>query len=264
MAITSLAGKWALVTGASSGFGVEFATLLAEQQANLVLVARRTDRLTQLGAQLESRYRIQTVVEGVDLSAPGAGAALKRRLDAQGIDVAILVNNAGYGLYGSLVDQPLERTLDMLQLNIVALTELTRLFAADMVGRGSGHIILVASILGYQGVPGYAAYAASKAYVLQFGEALHEELRPHGVTVTVLSPGVTATAFGDVAGQRDTGPLRFLMMPPRPVARIGVAALLRRRSSVIAGAWNNLIVFSNRFTPRRLQRLIMQRVFAGR
>ena len=120
MAITSLAGKWALVTGASSGLGVEFATSLAEQQANLVLVARRTDRLTQLGERLESRYPVQTAVEGVDLSAPGAGAALKRRLDARGIDVDILVNNAGYGLYGSLVDQPLERTLDMLQLNIVA------------------------------------------------------------------------------------------------------------------------------------------------
>ena len=263
MAITSLAGKWALVTGASSGLGVEFATSLAERQANLVLVARRADRLTQLGAQLESRYRVRTAVEGVDLSTPGAGTTLKRRLDARGIDVDILVNNAGYGLYGSLVDQPLERTLDMLQLNIVTLTELTRLFAEGMVGRGSGHIILVASTLGYQGVPGYAAYAASKAYVLHFGEALHEELRPHGVTVTVLSPGVTATAFGDVAAQRDTGTLRFLMMQPRPVVRSGVAALLRRRSSVIAGAWNNLIVLSNRFTPRRLQRLIMQRVFAG-
>lgn len=262
-ATDSVAGKWALVTGASSGFGVEFATLLAESQANLVLVARRADVLEQLAQRLRSRCGVRVVVEGMDLSAGGAAAALKQRIDSQGIVVDVLVNNAGYGLYGGFVEQPLARILDMLQLNVVTLTELTRAFAADMVLRGSGHILLVASLLGFQAVPGYAAYAASKAYVLHFGEALSEELEPHGVNVTVLSPGASATAFGDVASQRDTGPLRRLMMQSRPVARIGIRAMLRRRASVVAGLWNNVIVFGNRFTPRRVQRLIMRRVFSG-
>lgn len=264
MATESIAGNWALVTGASSGFGVEFATLLAEQRANLVLVARSGDRLQQLADDLAARYKTRTAIETMDLSVTGAGASLKRRLDSRGIDVDILVCNAGYGLYGSLIEQPLERTLNMLQLNVVAVTELAQLFAADMVKRRSGHILLIASLLGFQPVPGYAAYAASKAYVLHFGEALFEELKPHGVTVTVLSPGATATGFADAASQRDTGMLRLLMMQPRPVAQLGIAALLGRRSSVTAGLWNNVIAFSNRFTPRRVQRLIMQRVFAGR
>jgi len=263
-AMDSLAGKWALVTGASSGFGVEFATILAELHVNLVLVARRADLLEQLAERLRSRYGVRVTVEGMDLSVGGAGASLKQRLDSQGIIVDVLVNNAGYGLYGRLVEQPLPRLLNMLQLNVVTMTELTRVFAADMVLRGSGHILLTASLLGFQAVPGYAAYAASKAYVLHFGEALSEELKPHGVVVTVLCPGASATAFGDVASQRDTGPLRRLMMQPRPVARIGIAALLRHRSSVVAGVWNNLVVFTNRFTPRRLQRLIMRRVFSGK
>jgi len=259
----SIEGKWALVTGASSGFGVEFATLLAEQHANLIVVARHADALEQLAERLRSLYGVRVLVEALDLSVASAGTTLKHRLDSQGIAVDILVNNAGYGLFGEFVEQPLSRTLNMLQLNVLAVTELTRVFAADMVRSGSGHILMIASLLGFQGVPGYAAYAASKAYVLHFGEALHEELRSHGVTVTVLAPGASATGFADVAHQRDTGSLRALMMQPRPVARTGIAALLRGRSMVIAGVRNKAIVLSNRFTPRHLQRLIMRRVFAG-
>jgi uncharacterized protein len=262
-AADSIAGKWALVTGASSGLGVEFATLLAERHANLVLVARRTDLLQQLAARLRREHPVSVLVEGCDLSAAASATALKERLDAHGVAVGVLVNNAGYGLYGDFVDQPLRQTTTMLALNVVSMTELTGIFAADMVRRGSGYILLVASLLGYQPVPGYAAYAASKAYVLHFGEALHDELEPHGVVVTVLAPGAAATAFVDVAHQRDTWALRLLMMQPRPVAAIGIEALLRGRPSVVAGSRNKLIALSNRFTPRRIQRLIFQRVFSG-
>jgi uncharacterized protein len=258
-----IAGKWALVTGASSGLGVEFATLLAERHTNLVLVARRTDLLQQLAARLRREHPVSVLVEGCDLSDAGSATALKERLDAHGVAVGVLVNNAGYGLYGDFVDQPLRQTTTMLALNVVSMTELTGIFAADMVRRGSGYILLVASLLGYQPVPGYAAYAASKAYVLHFGEALHDELEPHGVVVTVLAPGAAATAFVDVAHQRDTWALRLLMMQPRPVAAIGIEALLRGRPSVVAGSRNKLIALSNRFTPRRIQRLIFQRVFSG-
>jgi short-subunit dehydrogenase len=132
-----------------------------------------------------------------------------------------------------------------------------------MVRRGTGHILLIASLLGYSSTPGFTAYAASKAYVLLFGEALHAELKPHGVCVTVLSPGATSTSFGEVAGQKDTMALRVLMMQPRPVASTGIHAMLGRRSSVVAGLLNKIVVFANRFTPRSMQRTIMQRVMSG-
>jgi uncharacterized protein len=242
-------GKWALVTGASSGFGVEFATLLAERNANLILAARRTEAMEKLAEQLRQNHRVNVVVEGIDLSVPGAGAELKTRLDKQGIAVDVLVNNAGFGFFGEFVRQPIQNLLGMLQLNMLAVTELTHLFVADMVQRRTGHILLVASSLGYEATPGYAAYGASKGYVLLLGEALHAELKPHGVNVTVLSPGPTSTSFGHVSGQKDTAVIRMLMMAPKPVARTGIVAMLRHRSSVIAGVMNKLIVFSFRFTP---------------
>lgn len=262
-ALDDVSGQWALVTGASSGFGVEFATLLAARKVNLVLAARRKEPMEILAKRLRQQHGVQIVVEGIDLSVAGAGVELKSRLDARGIAVDVLVNNAGYGLYGSFVDQPLPRTLDMLQLNVLGMTELTQVFAADMVTRRRGHILLVASVLGYQAVPGYAAYAASKSYVLSLGEALHAELKPLGVAVTVLSPGASSTSFASVAGQRDSLILRRLMMKPRQVARTGIRAMLGRRSSVIPGIGNKMVVFSNRFTPRRMQRTVMQRVMAG-
>jgi uncharacterized protein len=132
-----------------------------------------------------------------------------------------------------------------------------------MVARRSGHILLVASLIGYEATPGYAAYAASKGYVLLFGEALHAELKPHGVGVTVLSPGATATSFGKVAGQKNTAALNMLMMEPRPVARTGILAMLHRRSSVVAGILNKLVVFVFRFAPRQMQRAVMQKVMSG-
>jgi short-subunit dehydrogenase len=259
----NVAGKWALVTGASSGFGVHFATLLAEQKANLVLAARRIEPMEQLAKQLRQRHNVSVVVEGIDLSASGAAAELKARLDQREITVDILVNNAGYGLYGSFVEKPLQKITEMLQLNLIALTELTHIFAKDMVARRSGHILLVASLLGYQAAPGYAAYAATKAYVLTFGEALHAELKYSGVGVTVVSPGPTSTSFGDVAGQRDTPVIRMLMMKPLPVARIGIRAMLRRKMSIVTGLFNKLIVFSFRFAPRRVQGLVMHKATSG-
>jgi uncharacterized protein len=256
-------GKWALVTGASSGLGIEFATLLAERNANLVLAARRIKPMESLAEQLRQTHRVKVVVEEIDLSVAGAGAELKSRLDQRGIVVEVLVNNAGLGLYGDFLDQPLPKTLGMLNLNMLAVTELTHVFATDMVKRRSGHILLVASLLGYQATPGYAAYAASKGYVLLFGEALHAELKPHGVNVTVLSPGATSTSFGEAAGQKDTVPLRMLMMEARPAARTGLLAMLRHRSSVVAGTLNKLVVFIFRFAPRQMQRAVMQRVMSG-
>ena len=257
------AGQWALVTGASSGFGVDFATLLAEQGVNLVLAARRTEPMEALAAQLRARHDVEVVVEGVDLAQPGAGSALKRRLDGHGIPVDILINNAGYGLYGPLLAQPLDRTLDMLQLNTASLTELTHVFGNDMARRGRGHILLVASIGGFQATPTYAAYSASKAYVLLLGEALNAELAPQGVKVSVLSPGITATNFLAVSGQRPTLYQRLLMMKSRPVAALGLRALKAGTASVVPGLGNKLTVWSARLFPRRVQTWMAQRLMAN-
>ncbi len=164
--MNSFAGKWALITGASSGLGLDFADLLAAQKVNLVLAARRRESMEKLAADLRRKYGVDVLVEAIDLAAPGAASHLKSSLDARSVTIDILLNNAGYGLHGALLDTPIERTTDMIQLNITTLTELTYLFGRDMAARRSGHILLVASLMAFQAVPSYAAYAATKAYVL--------------------------------------------------------------------------------------------------
>jgi len=212
----SFAGKWALITGASSGLGLEFADLLAAQKVNLVLVARRQEPMEKLASDLRRKYEVEVLVEAIDLASPGAAGRLKSSLDARPVAIDILVNNAGYGLHGDFLEMQIERTGNMIQLNITALTELTYLFGRDMAARRSGHILLVASLLAFQAVPSYAAYAATKAYVLALGEALHDELRLHGVAVTSLCPGHTATGFDAAAGATASP----LLPPVRRVWRI--------------------------------------------
>jgi len=252
--------KRALITGASSGLGLEFAELLAAQKVNLVLAARRREPMEKLAADLRRKHGVDVVVEPIDLAAPGAAARLKGSLDERALQIDILVNNAGYGLHGEFLETPIERTTDMIQLNITAVTELSFVFGRDMASRGSGQILLIASLLGLQPVPSYAAYAATKSYVLAFGEALHDELRPHGVAVTSLCPGHTETGF-DAAADAPVSPmLRLLTMKPRPVAESGLRALGRGKASVIPGFLNNLVAFSNRLTPRSMQRATMKRI----
>ena len=256
----SFAGKWALITGASSGLGLEFADLLAAQKVNLVLAARRQEPMEKLASDLRQKHGVDVLVEAIDLAAPGAAGRLKSNLDARAVAIDVLVNNAGYGLHGDFQEMPIERTLEMIQLNITALTELTYLFGRDMATRRSGHILLVASLLAFQAVPSYAAYAATKAYVLALGEALHDEFRPHGVVVTSLCPGHTATGFDAAAGATISPVLRLLTMNPRPVARSGIRALLQRKATVVAGLPNKMAAFSNRLTPRAMQRATMRRI----
>ncbi|MGR9166755.1 SDR family NAD(P)-dependent oxidoreductase [Rhizobium leguminosarum] len=253
-------GKRALITGASSGLGLEFAELLAAQKVNLVLAARRREPMEKLAAELRRKHDVDIVVEPIDLAAPGAAARLKTSLDVKSLQIDILVNNAGYGLHGDFLETPIERTTDMIQLNITALTELSYAFGRDMAARGSGQILLVASLLALQPVPSFAAYAATKSYVLAFGEALHEELRRQGVVVTSLCPGHTETGFDTAAGAPVSPILRLLTMKPRPVAESGLRALSQGKASVIAGFMNNVVAFSNRLTPRSMQRVTMKRI----
>jgi len=252
--------SWALITGASSGLGVDFAHELAAKGSNLVLVARREERMRELATELEARHAIQTKVISMDLSLPGIGAELKALLDNEGIAVDVLINNAGFGIFGEFIHQSLEKTLNMVQLNVTSLTELTHVFASDMAKRKRGQILLVASVVAYQSSPNYAAYGASKAFVLSLGEALHEELKPYGVTVTVLSPGATATEFFEVSGQKSTPMKQAFMMPSRAVAKIGLAAMECGRATIVSGWKNSLMAWSTRLMPRIVQRKIAHRI----
>jgi uncharacterized protein len=256
----SFTGKRALITGASSGLGLEFADLLAAQKVNLVLAARRQEPMEKLASDLRRKYGVDVLVEAIDLSSPGAPARLKSSLDARSVAIDILVNNAGYGLHGDFLKTPIERTANMVQLNVATLTELTYLFGRDMVARRSGHILLVASLLAFQAVPSFAAYAATKAYVLALGEALHDELRLHGVVVTSLCPGHTATGFDAAAGATASPLLRLLTMRPRTVVASGIRALQQGKAIVVAGLSNKMVAFSNRLTPRSMQRATMRRI----
>lgn len=261
--MASADGKWALITGASSGFGVEFAKLLALSKTNLVLVARRIEPMNELAETLRRERGVQVVVIGLDLARAGAAAQLKADLDSRGIGINVLVNNAGYGMSGSFLDQPMEKIASMMQLNVMTLTELTHAFGRDMAKRGGGHILLMGSLLAFQAVPGYAAYAASKAYVLLLGEAMHQELAPRGVTVTTLCPGISATSFSEVAGQKLSPIIKMLMMEPRPVVKAGIRAMWSRKAGVVPGILNKATVFLDRLMPRSMQRRILGKIMAG-
>ena len=261
--MTATDTSWVLITGASSGFGEEFARQYAEHGHSLVLVARRLDRLQALAEALRRRYRSDVVVEQVDLSDIAAVVELHRRLRERGIAVDILVNNAGHGLQGPFVENPLDAALAMVQLDVASLTAVTHVFAQDMRARRRGKILLVASLLAYQGVENFAVYAAAKAYVLRLGEALHRELKRDGVTVTVLSPGMSDTGFATAAQQNITPALKRLMMQPAPVVRAGIHALQAGRISVVPGWANKALVILTWATPRWLHQAFLSRAMNG-
>ncbi|MGQ0585818.1 MAG: SDR family NAD(P)-dependent oxidoreductase [Gammaproteobacteria bacterium] len=244
----SLQGKTALVTGASSGLGVDFARELARRGCRLVLVARREELLKKLQAELQQQHGATAIVMAADLGSPDAPQKLYDTLKAQGVAVDILVNNAGFGLFGLELEIPWEKTRQMLMVDIVALTQLTKL-ARDMAARGFGRMLQVASIGAYQPSPTYAAYSAAKSYVRSFSQALNFELRGTGVTSTVISPGITATEFLQVSGQKPTAYQRLMMMGSADVAAIGIRAMLKGRYSVVPGFLNWLTSLFTMITP---------------
>lgn len=257
---TKLRGKTALVTGASSGLGEAFAHDLARRGANLILVARREEKLRVVADELRSRYGVRAASIRQDLSEHDAPQHLFAQLQAEGVVVDVLVNNAGFGLYGTFLELPWERERNMLELDVLTLVQLTKLFAAEMVKRDEGYILHVASVGAYQPSPLYATYSAAKSFVLNFGEALNFELRYTNVRSSVVSPGITATEFLTVSGQRPTLYQRLVMMKSADVARIGVNAMLQNRPSVVPGRLNALSVWSNRLMPRRLSARVSERL----
>ena len=243
----------ALVTGASSGIGTALAREFARHGHDLVLTARRAAPMEALATELRALGAAVTVIPA-DLSRPGAAASLAHELSSRGLDIDILANNAGFGGLGRLDRMEFGRISDMLQVNIVALTELTRLLLPGMVARGRGRIMLVSSVAGFQPGPRMAVYFASKAYVTSLGEALAYELRRTGVTVTVLCPGATDTEFFAVAGATNSSIAARVrrMMRPEDVARVGYEGLAAGRYLVIAGMMNRILGLAGRFAPHRL------------
>ncbi|SFL96935.1 SDR family oxidoreductase [Pseudomonas sp. NFACC46-3] len=255
--------SWVLITGASSGFGEEFARQYAAQGKSLVLVARRLDKLEALSKELRERFGTEVITEQVDLSSIPAVIDLHKRLVQQGIAVDVLINNAGHGLQGPFLDHAIDQSLAMIDLDIASLTTMTRLFAQDMRIRRRGHILQVASLLSYQGVKNFAVYSAAKAYVLRFSEALHQELKGDGVVVTALCPGMSDTGFAQSANQTLTPALKMVMMQPQPVVRAGIRALQAGRMSVVPGFGNKALTVLTWATPRRFHQRLMANVMGG-
>ena len=241
----------ALVTGASAGLGVEFARQLSQRGHRLVLAARRKDRLDELAKELGNARAV-----AIDLSKRDASAKLMADVGAAGEQVELLVNNAGFGLIGRFAELDAKRQRQMIDLNVGTLTDLCRAVAPQMIARKSGAILNVASIAAFQPGPQMVVYFATKAYVLSLSEALHEELKPHGVKVSCLCPGPTHTEFGDVAGFGGNGLFDLLAMAAADVVKIGLAGLDRNRAVVVPGWVNKLVSTSTRFTPRPWARKI--------
>jgi uncharacterized protein len=258
-AATALSGRHALVTGASSGLGVDFARELAGRGAGLTLVARREDRLLALQRELAAAGADVRVV-ALDLNDPGAPDRLAAGAEADGRPVDVLVNSAGFGLYGPFSKLDWERERAMLELDMLVPVHLTKLFLPGMLDRRAGWILNIASIGAYQPSPLYASYSAAKSFILNFTEALSYELRGSGVVATALSPGIVATEFLQVSGQRATRYQRIAMMASPTVARLGVDALLKGRPSLVPGRLNAASVWANRLLPRRASAALAHRL----
>ncbi|MEM8710997.1 MAG: SDR family oxidoreductase [Planctomycetota bacterium] len=258
-----LRGRYALVTGASSGIGLEIARGLAARGVHLILAARRRDRLDEIAASIGRSHSINIQVVDVDLAHPEGTRTLIEMIDEDQSPVDILVNCAGVGLFGDGIDHPWEREDAMLRLNVLALAHLTKHFGQSMKRRGAGRILQVASTAAFQPCPGYAAYGATKAFVLHHAEALAEELRDSGVKITALCPGSTNTEFFEISGHRRNQLQESTSLDPATVAELGLKALFRGKRIVVTGWANRFGATFVRFLPRRLQAVVTRRVLAS-
>jgi short-subunit dehydrogenase len=242
-------GKWALITGASAGIGLALAAHLAAGGTNLILTARRRERLKTLAERLSQQHRVRIAIFPADLTLPGAPEQIFASTEQQRIAVDLLVNNAGFGTYGLFHTSDRTRQLEMVQVNVAAVVALTHLYLPGMIERRRGDILIVASTAAFQGVPHLSTYAATKAFDLLFAEALAEEVRRYGIRVCALCPGSTATEFQQVAGEPRR--LHHHTEPATKVARVGLEALARGRSYAISGVANYLSTHAQRLVPRQ-------------
>jgi uncharacterized protein len=249
----------ALITGASGGIGLELARIFAAQNYNLVLVARSENKLREIANELQQHHNVTIRVLAKDLSQPSAPDEIFHELQAQNIPVDVLVNNAGFGSYGPFWETPLDNELQLLQLNIVALTHLTKLFLPGMRQRRKGKILNVASTAAFQPGPLMAVYYASKAYVLSFSQALSEELRGSGVTVTALCPGPTTSGFQERAAMQSSKLIEANMMTSRQVAVAGFRGLMRGKDVIVPGLQNKALGILAKYLPTSVALKIVKR-----
>jgi uncharacterized protein len=252
-------GKWALVTGASAGIGMALARELSAGGTNLVLTARRRDRLAGLAGELSAKHDVRTLVCVADLAKPEGPREIFSFTESKNISVDLLVNNAGFGVYGEFQKAKVDRLIEMVQVNVSAVVHLTHLYLPGMMARHAGDILILASTASFQAVPYITTYAATKSFDLLFAEGLAEEMRPYGIRVCGLCPGSTETEFFEVAGERHRTLRR--QETAKKVAHAGLAALAAGKSSVISGFTNWLGAETVRFVPRRMVTRIVGRMF---
>jgi short-subunit dehydrogenase len=252
--------KTALITGASGGIGYELALLLARDGFDCILVARSHDRLSELATRLESEHHVKTFVLAKDLASPSALDEIYEEVTAATLTVDVLVNNAGFPVFGLFSETDLQKELDMLQVNVVALTALTKLFVKGMVDRKSGRILNLASTAAFEPGPLMAVYYASKAYVLSFSEALANELHGTGVTVTALCPGPTRTGFQKRGEMEDSRLVQGQIASARSVAEAGYRGLMAGKTIVIPGFTNKLVPWVVRLSPRNMVPAVVRRM----
>ena len=251
--MSSACKETVLVTGASSGIGLELAKCFAADGSRLILVARNAEALQSLAVELRQARKAEVIVLPADLALPETPERIFKELEGRGVAVDVLVNNAGFGHWGRFSELPLQRQLEILQVNVTALVQLTGLFLPGMIQRRRGGILNVASVAGFLPGPGMAVYYASKAAVLSFTQALDRELVGTNVTASILCPGPTVTNFGNVANfPQKTRLVRISKMSSEAVARYGLRAFRRGKVVAVPGLQNRLIVLMTRCLPRRL------------
>ena len=254
-------GKWALVTGASAGIGTALAEELAQGGTNLVLTARRRERLQELAHKVEAAHKIQTKIFVADLTEADAPEKIFQFTREQGIEVELLINNAGFGAYGEFQTVETRKLTEMVQVNCAAVVHLTRLYLPEMVARRHGDVLVVASTASFQSVPYLSTYAATKAFDLLFAEGLAEEMKPYGVRVCALCPGSTESEFAEVAGQSHIAATRVNRATAEKVAQTGLRALAAGKSYVISGLGNYLGMLGQRLVSRRMVARVAARMF---
>jgi len=245
----------ALVTGGSRGIGYELARMFAGTGFDVVLVARNEEELEENAEYFRERFGVEAHVLPADLSEPGAAEAIYEECNERGIDVTVLVNNAGFGTHGPFVEEDRERMLDEIQVNVTALTELTRLFLPEFVEREAGGVLNVASSAAFAPGPKMGVYYATKSYVLSFSRAISEEVRPQGISVTALCPGPVDTDFKDAADNEGMRLYRF-EKDPRTVARAGYRGLLQGDRVVVPGFGMKLAYYAAKVAPRSVDRTV--------
>lgn len=248
-----------LITGASSGIGKEMARLFALEGSQVILVARNKAALDELAVELFADYGTRARVMKADLSKPATPKKIFDTLSDEGVQVDVVVNNAGFGQRGAVADTDPQRNVDMVQVNVTALTALTNLFLPGMIERGRGGILNVASTAAFQSGPFMAVYYATKAYVVSFTDALYEEVKGTGVHVSCLCPGPTQTGFVEEAGMQDTKLFKHAnFVSARDVAQEGITGLRNNNAVVVTGLGNKVGAFGARFMPRSLSRRIIR------